>query len=714
LVIVLSIDRCLPAEWVSIWNDYKYGKAGDTFNDKKKEMKIIHPLLKAARDKKIPHPSQTGKFQQKHWVELMESLGLKDTESVAYISAATWLNNHFHRVENTRKHIGFAAGDRPSFQDFVRAHIAGANYAFWQVADEQNKLYEGLAHPAIENMLTSKSNMVGESDPVGPNRVNMHRLDSLKGPLWELFRNRDTLHELFPDGRPVELSRFDMFLAEVKMSQLYYSFSTLWQDILYGHTAFAFKPGSVYFIQRYPDYHRIKTVAEFRREHFIITSMSEARMMLDAFPEEGFWSSYIHFTPENVLSLSPWSTLSEKAQAIARFQPLSAFSQLDDHLKPLLARQNNPSLERTLQSLLDVWTHLSVLAIQIEEYLYTNDEIYDWDALIKLAPQFRCSTLINLLSQCCNLSEANVIAALDLLTWKGRSQQEDLWAQPLVIIEEHYVFPVSAFLTANLTRNINCWIGKIDPKDARRGKMFEKDLLRVLEECKEGNPVMKENMRYTGAVKLKYHGKMEEIDLTFSFGQVLVVAEARSRKTSITPLDYENEMYDDNGLIKKTNQARRKADFVRSNLNEFCQDYYPHLVGEVGVDVIPLVIVNGQFHAGYPLNGVPIIDPALLLHFLKDKEVRLRAKPPYDSHQYGLPLWQNVEEAQARLRDYLASPVLITIYNAMCNESENRSGNLGKEFEDIVTLGYEMNFTDWEQYLSIIKRLFPDQLVRYY
>lgn len=677
-------------------------------------MKFIHPLIKAARDKKLPHPGQTGKFQQQHWVEFMESLGLRDAESITHISAATWLNNHFQRVEKTRKKISFSPGSRPSFQEFVRAHIAGANYAFWQVANEQKNVYEAMKQPAIENMLTSKSTMVGDSDPVGANQVNMQRLDSLRAPLWELFRYKEAMHELFPYGNLHELSRLDMFLAEAKLSQFYSIFSNLWQDILYGHTGFAFEPGSVYFIKRRADYHRIKTVAEFRREHFIVTSITESIMLVKTQPVEGFWSSYIHYQPEKALRLTSWSSLSEEAQAISRFQPISAFVQLDDHLKPLLVRQTTPGLERTVQNVLDVWVHLSVLASQIEQYFNTNDEIRDWESLIRLAPQFPCTTLKRLLGQCCHLSEAEVSAALELLTWKGRTLQEDLWAQPLVMIEDHYVFPVSAFLTASLTRNVDCWIGKIDPKDTRRGKMFEKDLLRILEECKAGNQVMKEHLRYTGAIKPKYHGKMEEMDLTFSFGKVLVVAEARSRKTSITPLDYENEISDDNGLTKKTNQARRKADFVRSNLSDFCQDYYPNLSGQEGIEVIPLVIVNGQFHAGFPFNDIPVIDPALLLHYLRDSEVRLKCEPPYNRHQYGLPLWQNLGEAQARFRDYLSSPVLIRIYNAMCSESENRSCNLGKEFEDIVTLGYEMEFTDWDRHISIVQRLFPEQLVKYY
>lgn len=677
-------------------------------------MKPIHPLVKAARDRRLPHPAQLDKFHQMHWIEFMHQIGPLDVESTSHISGATWLNNHFHSVANTRKQISFNAGCRPDYQEMIRAHIASANYAFWQVHDEQQKIREQWGQPAIEQMLLSKTTMVGESDPIGVNRVNMHRLDSLRGPLFELFRFKDRMHELFPDDRPVALSRLDFYLTEMRMSQHFHSFSSLWQELLFGHTVFAFRPGKVFFVQRQADYHRIKTVAEFRRDHFILTSLTDAHMALERLPDRAYWVSYLYYEVGKPLSVCAWEQLSQQSKMIARFQPVFALSQLDDHLKKLLVRQQRPGIERTLQSVVDVWVHLSVLAVQIDENLHTSEDIDDWAALIRLAPLIDRTQLIASLCQCCEYNESEIMTAVDLLTWKGKSPQEDLWAQPLVAVEEQYVFPVSAFLTASLTRNIDCWMGKIDPKDTRRGKLFEQDLVRVLEECRNGNLVMKENLRYTSAVEPNYHGNKEEIDLTFSFGNALVVVEARSRKTSITPLDYENEMYDSNGLVHKTKQAIRKTAFVREHLVRFTRDYYPHLSDVREVEVIPLVIVNGQFHAGYPLNGVPVIDPALLMHFLRDREVRFMASPPYDKHQYGVLLWESLEEAQARFWEYVCSPAMIKTYNAICCESEQRSDNLGPGFEEVVTLGYEMEYTDAEAYIAHLEHIFPGQLRRYY
>lgn len=676
-------------------------------------MKPTHPLIKAARSRKLFHPGRLDEFSQEQWLQFLDKTGQRDTESIGYISGVTWLNNHFHKVKNTRSQFSFEEGDRPPYQEMIRAHIAGANYAFWQVMDEQDKKYAAHDTPAIEQMLISKTAMVGESDPVGANNVIMHRLDSLRWPLFELMRDRNCMHKLFPDGNPESLSRLDVFLREMTLSQFYHNFSSLWQELLYGHALFNHQPGCVFFYQR-TDYHRMKTVADFRTEHYIVTSMHEARFIQDVISIEPRWATYLFYEPGKPLRSMPWHLLSEKARSFAKFQPHSIYHQIEDHLKPLLKQKQEPGLERTLQSVLDVWLHLSVLAVQLDQSLHTDKHIRNWDALIALAPVFDSANLREILCVCTGNSPEEIVAALGLLTWQGSKLQEDLWAQPLILLEDKYVFPLSALLTASLPRNVDCWLSKIDPSDTRRGKLFEKHLVQVLKECRDENPVMKEQLRFTESVEIEYEEGKEEIDLTFTFGKLLVVAEARSSRKSITPLDYHNEVYDKSGLKHKTEQATRKAAFVQRNLKRFCRDYYPHLVNEEGVDVIPVVIINGQFHAGYPFNGVPVLDLALLSHYLRDGEIRFGSAPPYTRHQYGIPLWHTLEEAQARFNDYVACPTLIKLYDALCTESVNRSSNMGEGCEEVVTLGIELICSDWEQYLSHVKRVFPNQLIKYY
>lgn len=86
-------------------------------------MQPIHPLIKAARDKKLPHPAQLNKFNQEYWIKFMDQIGPLTAEASAYISGATWLNNNFQSVHNTRKQICFLKGCRPEYHEMIR-HIS--------------------------------------------------------------------------------------------------------------------------------------------------------------------------------------------------------------------------------------------------------------------------------------------------------------------------------------------------------------------------------------------------------------------------------------------------------------------------------------------------------------------------------------------------------------------------------------------------------------
>ncbi|ECD9611487.1 hypothetical protein FNZ18_19270 [Salmonella enterica subsp. salamae] len=676
-------------------------------------MKGVHPLIKIVRDKELPHPSQLDKFNPQSWIEFCERINVKDDVAITFFSGACWLNDHFNRIQKTRQQFSWA-GDQPlDYRDLIRAHISATNYAFWAVVDEQEKKYETEPVLAIEQMLVAKSSMVGKNDPVNVNRVLMHRLDSLRGPLWELFKYKDNIQKLFPNDRDLQLAPIDFFYNEMRLSQFYHGLGEQWQLLLYGNVLFYAEKEKVNFIHRH-SFHRMKTISEFRREQHQSSSWLEAQAILKKKSIIPLQKTYLHFKRGNFLGVTTWEKLTEKTRKIAQYQYIAPFGQLEEHLKPLLQYHAAPSIGHSVQVILDVWLHLTVLSAQISESLFFTDELQEWPQLLALAPEFDRNHLVNILSQCTFYTVSDINEALVLLIWRGKTPQEDLWAQPLVELDNNVIFPVSAFLTASISRNVDCWLTKIDPEGRYRGKMFERDMIRVLEECKKYNTVMSQHLHYTPAIKESFGGVTEEIDLTFSFGNILVVAELRSRKTPITPLDYENDLYDSNGLEHKTKQAVRKAAFIQGNIKEFCEKYYPDLISFTNIQVIPLVIINGQFHAGYCFNNVPVTDAALLLHFLKYSELRLNYDYEHNRHQYGISLWHSLDEAQKCFVDYINCPYLIQLYDSMLSETISASHNLGDDYGEIVSLSYEMPDGFWETVVEKAEKLFPCKVVKYF
>lgn len=677
-------------------------------------MNHIHPLVKLARERKLPHPHRPEEFSERAWTEVLRQYG--DRQGVGFASGAVWLNSHFRRIERSRQQ--FTCGEEAPLHyiELARAHLAAANAAFYQVMNEQIEKDKQREPASLEQMLARRSAHTAGGEEAAVNSVNMQRLDSLCLVLWELFKHRDKLSTLFPAVRPRLMSRMDLLYNESKMSQYYHSFSLLWQEMLYGHAAFAADGDRVLlqYIGHFP--HAVKAISEYRRDHHHGTTVLEAgsilrqKKMMIAGPQLRYQG------PDLPLTLCTWGALSEEAQMQAAYQWISPHGHLEHHLRPLIDEQSEAKEDRQIQRVLRIWFHLSVLAMQVSEgHINNSRPLPDhWQQMLAMAPLFDRQQLAALLGECTGYTPQQVEQALKVLTWRGKTLQEDLWVQPLVELEGKLAFPVSAFLTANFSRNFDCWLQKIDSRHERRGRLFEQDLLRVMAECRQANSLMREHLHFSPVGKFYAGDDYEEIDLAFTFGNQLVVVEARSRKTPITPLDYHNDMHDDNGLLHKTAQAKRKADYVRQHLATFCQRYFPHLCGRDDVQVLPLTLINGQFHAGYALNDVAVLDPALLLHFLKDGELRFNFDAERHRHQYAVPLYASLEEAQAVFADYIRSPLLIRIYEALIVCDTHASRPMGEAFEEIITQTCKVDTTDWQRFIAAVEQVVPGKVVKYF
>nr|WP_314425583.1 hypothetical protein [uncultured Erwinia sp.] len=673
-----------------------------------------HPLVKLARERKLPHPHRPEEFSERAWTEVLRQYG--DPQGVGFASGAVWLNGHFRRIERSRQQFTCGEETPLNYIELARAHLAAANAAFYQVINEQIENDRQREPVSLEQMLARRSAQTAGGEEAAVNSVNMQRLDSLCLVLWELFKYRDRLSTLFPAVRPRLMSRMDLLYNESKMSQYYHSFSLLWQEMLYGHAAFAADRDRVLlqYIGHFP--HAVKAVSEYRRDHHHGTTALEAGSMLRQRMIMVEGPQLCYQGPDRPLTLCGWQALSEDVQLQAAYQWISPQGHLDHHLRPLIDENSEVEADRRLQRVLRIWFHLSVLAKQIsEEHTHGRRPLPDdWQQMLALAPAFDRQQLVRLLTGCTGYSVQQVEQALKILTWRGKTLQEDLWVQPLVELEGDVAFPVSAFLTASFSRNFDCWLQKIDSRHERRGRLFEQDLLRVMAECRQANPLMREHLHFSPVGKFYAGEDYEEIDLAFTFGNLVVVAEARSRKTPITPLDYHNDMFDDNGLLHKTTQAKRKADYVRKHLADFCAIFFPHLEGRDDLQVLPLTLINGQYHAGYALNEVAVLDTALLLHFLKDGELRFNFDAERGRHQYALPLYGTLEEAQAIFADYIRSPLLIRIYEALIVRDTQASRPMGEGFEEIITQTCRVDSTDWQTFMAAVERVAPGRVVQYF
>lgn len=675
-----------------------------------------HPqtaLLKLARDRKLPHPAMLETFKISSWVQAYEWTRGPGNEERGFLNGVNWLNDHFQRVQNTREQFTFSRETPLSADELIRAHLGAANHAFYRISEEQMALMAGQPDATMEQHLNLKSSLTHGGVEIDPNTLNMYRLDSLCGPFWELLiKYRDDFDRLFPEARPHQMDKLTFFQNETSMAQLFHSFSRIWQDLLYGDARFFPHPNGVLLASTTPDPHLIKAISKYRRDHHnatnamqIVRDWKNRRFIAEFLLYEG---QYLHYeSPGSVLSCIPWQELSEEAQMSAFYHRAAPHYMIDEHLHPILDCASTDAKDQAIRNVLNVWFHLAVLSAQIRESASSKSSPGQWGDLLEFAPRFQLDELIDHLARCTNMTVEDVRIVIEILSYDASDIRNDLWSQPLLVLGKHVCFPVSALLTSSIGRNFDIWLKRIDPRSKRRGKLFERDVLNILQECRSNNSILAEHLSWTAALKFRYEPKKyEEIDLTFAFGNLIVVAELRSRRTPITPLDYHNEISDDNGIEHKAEQASRNAARVRENLQKFCAAHYPSLIGRDDLTVLPLVIINGQYHAGYPHNGVPVLDPHLLKHFLKDAQARFHGNiEETTGHMYSIPLYNSLEEAVRVFPEYASCPTMISLYNALITQVSAKYEVPGKDFPPVFTTVLEISDVTPERYMKVLEQI---------
>lgn len=656
-------------------------------------------------------------FKLSSWTQAYEGTRGQGSEERGFLNGVAWLNDHFQRVQNTRQQFTFSRNAPVSANELIRAHLGAANHAFYRMSEEQMELIAGQPDATMEQHLALKSSLTYGGVDVDPDTLNMYRLDSLCGPFWELLKHRDDLEQIFPVERPHQLDKLTFLENETSMAQLFHNFSRIWQDLLYGEARFFPHPQGVVLASTTPDPHLFRVVSDYRRDHHnatnamqIVRDVRNLHLIFEALLAPG---EFLHYQGSGgSLSCVPWQSLSEQVKTSAFYYWATPHYMVDEHLHPILGSTSSDARDQEMKNVLNIWFHLAVLAAQIKEAAACMPAPVQWGELLAFAPRFRLSELVDHLVRCTNMIADDVRRILKMLSYDASSIQDDLWSQPLLVLNEHVCFPVSALLTASIGRNFDTWLKRIDPKSKRRGKLFERDILNVLEQCRSNNPILAEHLCWTAAIKFRYEPKkFEEIDLTFAFGNLIIIAELRSRRTPITALDYHNELFDANGIETKANQASRKAERVRENLQAFCAAHYPSFAGRDGLMVMPLVIINGQFHAGYPRNGVPVLDPHLLKHFLKDAEGRFHGSIEEEiGHMYSVPLYDSLDEAVRAFPEYARCPTLISLYNALITPVSSKYEVPGKDFPPVFTTAFEIPKVTPERYMQVLEQIAKGRL----
>lgn len=681
----------------------------------------ISPMLVRARKKLLVHPTQRVPFNYQQWQADYKTYTDGSVADRSLCDGAVWLATHLSKVYATRDYYKLDRDDFLSKKDLVQMHIASANLFYVLLADERQRELTPDAVSTLEKMLDHKTSLAGIGTKLHSNQVAMFSLDSLCSPLFEILSGEKTIESIiYAQSESVEfLDRFNFFRNEVRCAQLYYNGLLMWQQLLYGESIFVYDlQHKKIVVSQLSEFNRMRVISDYRREHhqgtivFDISTAIELPILNLTYPQ--FILTLGHDADLKLLSVSECD---EAMLRFLRYKKAEPYLGIEPHLFSLMGKNvqsADGAASYSVRDILRVWFDLSVLACQIYNQSSTIQP-QNWGQLLSYCRWFSREDLLIRLVETTGISDINVSAILEVLTFRGAERQDDLWTKPIVEVDGSIAFAISALLTANMRRNVDVWLQTVDRKSHLRGTHFEESLEMTMRECQVSNAIIGDQLRWAQSSMLKY-GKRngEEVDLTFNFGNTIVVVEARSRRTPITPLDYHNAMHEEpGGMFAKAAQAERKANYVRENLAGFCAQFYPHLQNNLGnVVVHPLVLVNDQFHAGFPVGQIPVLDESLLKHFLKDGRARfVGGHHDFSDHRYAIVYYENLAEAEASFLAYALNPTIVAVHKLSIKTNSSIFDALGTGAPPVQWLSYEVQEPDESQHLEILRGLSPGKLV---
>lgn len=637
-------------------------------------------MVNMARKRQLSHPTSETGFDVQQWRNVFEGLTDNNPIDRSIAEAASWLGVHFKRISLTREHHKLRMDESLVLKDILHAHLAAANFGYAQVSAQQMRELNPDDGLSLEKMIGYKTDLTQDGTRVHANQLVMMRLDSICPAIYDALKNKDNLGETYKafGENPPGLDKSTFMLSELNCSQLYHNGSVIWQEILFGDAYFAFIPDKrIIFVSKQNDLGKMKAICDYRRDHQNGTVSLQSNHLVhnpnfllgSAAPKK-----FIRYSDDGSLTVHGADQFDEMFRRYVRGRWIEQFLGIEEHLFSIMevkCPEDTQGQRYSVRDILLVWFHLTLIAHQMSDQKGDSSPSGLME-LLEYCVWLNRAELIRVLAEVAAFDESLIASILSFLTYEAASLQDDLWLKPLLAIEGEVALSIGALLSASLRRNVDMWLPLVDPKANLRGRHFEKHMVRVMEECKAGSGPICEHLKWTGAIDLKYGGKGEEVDLTFSFGKTIVVVELRSRRIPITPLDYHNALHEkESGIHKKANQAERKTQYVQNHLSRFCAEHYPNLSDCLDdVVVHPLVVINDQFHAGFPFGNTPVLDEHLLKHFLKDGRAKFLATSPSD-YRYAVVLYESLEEAEQAFMSYAISPTIVEVHTASLKEIQN-------------------------------------------
>ncbi|WP_296230674.1 hypothetical protein [Pseudomonas sp. UBA4617] len=534
------------------------------------------------------------------------------------------------------------------------------------IAIASNAIKEGLFNGASIHSLLLDNNVAG--NPLSGEEVTVGAVDGVQPAIRACLYKLNGSKEIAAGKKKIK--PVDFIRHEAILSNLYSSYEQYFQALVWGDYSYS-KEGNKISIQQQPSSKELALeVSNLRKSRFQIRhALSTAQTDATSLFHGKYNYIKIDFKKSGEANLI--ITPIEKAPLQLQAENASLFLSMHDAMESFpkeLTSKNIGHLEFCLKEALEVLKQLSLISKQFAHKNTQYDiDIFSANQMLVYLAQVSRRGLIQAIARATKLSNSKTRQIIDFITFSGEPKQ-DLWSHPIIETRKGKLsFILGAASSPIMQRVLEHWLAECFSNDdiKEKGKTHEEAV------CKSINTIIPSNKLISDyspciSTTVTLNEKKEEIDLLVRIGSVILVGELKSIFTSDSPRSH-FRAYEK--LEFGANQAKRKANFIQSDLGSVFNQIHWSYDSTRDYKIIPIVISNNKTFSGFPINEVPVVDELILGNYLKQSTSPIISY--YDPekqktvHTAVYRLYESFEQLQENLTKYLLLPPVIE------GESEN-------------------------------------------
>jgi len=573
------------------------------------------------------------------------------------------------KLAEIRGILKLSSSDKISATTKLRAFIAIANYDFFvthdktKIAIEKFKIdKEGEPDEiyALEEMTAIKLRLPGGFE-WKPDEIMESLVDGIELPIRVVLQPAPSL-----SGNPrLNLVQWNEASRELNLGILYRFAEDLWDDCLWNSYRMIDKGPAKAFLPQDIDALRAHRIGLARRSALSINF----RILGEAFMQNAL-AAGAKLKVREVSGIERRGKrqiikLAKHGSSTAAFRELSVLQAYasEPYYGDLLTERLESIQGLTLSALISAWTVISRAALVLVQSIgekhaknVQDDRMHQW--LPNYVATLQVDALVDAVASATGISAPESRRTIEFFTFRGTPGQE-IWAQPLVPVGPETVAPIfAAVVSPNLRRLVDVWMRQAGVDLGRRGPAFEAHIRKLVAEAIRGSKILSLSAiciesDYTFAPK---NGRDEQIDLLFSIGNTVFVAET---KCILEPTDTKGIAMHRKTVLGAAEQVLRKVKALDDNRVEFTADSRRFgMALTEDFKITPLVIVSTSTHVGVSALTVPVVDEFILERFLAGEleDIAFQPSDPDSSKRFKTVFYATAAEAEERAPDYFSSP----------------------------------------------------------